>query len=86
MADIQFEEESQFRRPEEANQKPFFIRLVLSTGIVSDEKQAQYVLLGIAVLVIILAFMIPSFIGGSQKPVPQSVVDKALRLPPPPQY
>ena len=83
MADVQFEEESQYQRPAESEKKSFFIRLVLATGIVSTDRQAEYVLLGVAALALVLAFMIPSFIGGSQKPVPQSVVDKALRLPPP---
>ena len=61
---IQFEEEQQYQQNQSAEQKPFFIRLVLSTGIVSTDEQAKYVLLGVAVLLIVIAFMAPSFIGG----------------------
>jgi len=79
MADnIQFDEEQQYQRPESVEQKPFFVRLVLATGIVSGDKQAGYVLLGVAALLIILAFMIPSFMNSSQTSVPKSMIDAAM--------
>ena len=69
MADIQFEEE-QYQRPAESEKKSLFIRLVLATGIVSTDQQAEYVLLGIAIVGIIVSLFL-SFGGGShtvQKP------------------
>lgn len=82
MADIQFDEEPQYRNPLQAEQKPFFIRLVLATGIVSTDRQAEYVLLGVAIFALVLAFLIPSFIGSSPPRVPQSAIDAAMKLPP----
>jgi hypothetical protein len=82
MADIQFEEE-QFQRPVESEKKSLFIRLVLATRMVSTDREAEYVLLGIAGFLIILAFIIPTFLGGSQARVPQNAINAALTLPPP---
>lgn len=66
MTDIQFDEEPQYQpayqRPE---QKSFLIRLVFATGLASTDRQAEQVLLGIAVFVAILAFAIPMFVGNS---------------------
>lgn len=60
MSDIQFDEEQQYQRPiYQAEQKSFLTRLVLSTGIVSTDKGAQYVLLGIAIIAAILAIALP---------------------------
>ena len=64
MADVQFEEEQQYQQYGQTEQKPFSIRLVLSTGIVSTDTAAKYVLLGVVVLAIILAFVLPLFIRG----------------------
>ncbi|MBU6490934.1 hypothetical protein KGQ25_02140 [Patescibacteria group bacterium] len=55
MADIQFEEEQEFSRPDVAPQQSVFVRFVLSTGIVSTQKQAEYVLFVIAILAIIIS-------------------------------
>lgn len=83
MADIQFEEEPQYRAvSQQPEQKPFFIRLVLATKLVSTDKQAEYALLGAAVFLLILAFIIPSAVGGSHARVPQSVIDAAMKVPP----
>lgn len=80
MADIQFEEEQQFQRYGQAEQKPFMIRLVLSTGIVSTDKQAEYVLLGIAVVAIILAFVVPMLIrvGGDGNRIPPEKIQEIM--------
>ena len=68
MADVQFEEEQQYQQNYQAEQKPFMIRLVLATHIVSTDDAAKYVLLGVAALAIIIAFFVPSFIGGTSAP------------------
>lgn len=68
MADIQFEEEKQFRQFQQSEKKSFFIRLVLGTGVVSTDRQAEYVLLGFAALLIILAFLIPVLLNSQSNP------------------
>lgn len=72
MAGIQFEEE-QYQQPVQIEKKPFFIRLVLATGVVSIDRQAEYVLVGFVVVAILVAlFIVPSFIGPSPgKPIPR---------------
>ena len=55
----------------EAELKPFFIRLVLSTKIVSTDEQAKYVLLVVAIFYIIIAVALP-FIFGSSSLAPQT--------------
>jgi hypothetical protein len=55
---IQFDEEQQYQRPAQANQKSLFVRLVLSTGVVSTDRGANYVLLAVAIIAIVLTFMI----------------------------
>lgn len=49
MTDIQFDEEQEYQRPVQIEQKPYFVRLVLATKIVSTDKQAEYVLLCFAI-------------------------------------
>ncbi len=79
MADIQFDEEQQYQPVAgRVEQKPLFIRLVLATGVVSSDQAAQYILLGAAMLLIILAFLIPSVADNPQPSVPQSVIDAAM--------
>ncbi|MFA6278857.1 MAG: hypothetical protein WCS97_01060 [Candidatus Paceibacterota bacterium] len=59
---IEFNEESQPQPVYQTEQKSFLTRLVFATGLASTDKGAQYVLLGIAVLATILAFVAPVFI------------------------
>jgi len=61
--DIQFEEESQQPPMYQEEQKSFFVKLVLSTGIVSTDRGAEYVLLGIAATATILAIALPFLFG-----------------------
>lgn len=79
MSDIQFQEDQEFSRRDTTPVQSKFIQIVLKMGIVSTEKQAEYVLLGFAVLLLIFAFLIPSFMGPSQQKVPQSVIDAAMK-------
>lgn len=78
MADLQFNEEQQLQHSEQVAEKSFLTRLVFGTGLVSTDRQAEYVLLGIAAFLFILAFLIPSFIGGTQKQASQSVINAAM--------
>ncbi len=68
MTNIQFDEEQQYQPAYQAKQNPFLVRLVLATRIVSTNTAAEYVLLGVATIVIVLAFMIPTLLGGSPTP------------------
>ncbi|MFA6408316.1 MAG: hypothetical protein WCW36_02495 [Candidatus Paceibacterota bacterium] len=81
MTDIQFDEDHEFMHTIAGEKKPFFLRLVLATGIVSNDRQAEYVLLGVSVFLIIIAFAIPSFVGSPQSSVPQSTIDAAMKVP-----
>jgi len=56
MAEIQYEEGQQNQPIYQTEQKPLFVRLVLATGLVSSERAAEYVLLGIVGLGIIITF------------------------------
>jgi hypothetical protein len=82
MADIQFEEEG-FERQLSPVKKSFFTRLVLSTGIVSTDKDAQNVLAGFAVLMLVLAFLIPVLFGASSARAPQGVTGAPVPTPNP---
>jgi hypothetical protein len=64
MGDIQFAEDPQNIQQERMREKSFLTRLVLSTSIVSSERGAQYVLLVIAVLALVLAYLAPALLGG----------------------
>jgi hypothetical protein len=66
---IQFEGERQkekllYGRFAQRTRVPAMVRWALSTGIVQDERSARYLLLAVAVGAVVLAFIIPSFIGG----------------------
>lgn len=81
MADVQFEEESQYQRSGLTEQKPFFIRLVFKTGLATTDRGAEYVLLAVAVFAIIVAFAFPLLMGGSSgTPTAQDKV-RALTAP-----
>jgi hypothetical protein len=67
MADIQFDED-QYQRPTQIEQKPFFVRLVLATKIVSTDKQAEYVLLGIVIVLIVVAVALPFIFNNGTTP------------------
>jgi len=54
MADVSFNEEPIATGYAPVAKKPYLVRLVLSTKIVSTDKQAEYVLIGIAVLCVLL--------------------------------
>lgn len=58
MTDVQFSEEQEYARPEAASATPLFVRLVLRTGLVQNERQAEYVLIGALVLIVGLTFFI----------------------------
>jgi len=76
MVDIQFDEGQGYQQPiGRAEQKPLFIRLVLATNLVSSDAAAKYVLFGMAVLLLALAFSIFVFMGsGPASPPPANQI------------
>jgi hypothetical protein len=72
MADISFDEDQQAGRPRQiiSHKKSFFIRLALGTGLVKTDKGAQYLLIGTAVVMLLIAGWL--------------VVTSVLPKPPPP--
>lgn len=48
MIDLQLDEEDEYRRPAVVSQPSALVRLVLRTGVVQTQRQAEYVLLGLA--------------------------------------
>lgn len=78
MANIQFDEQGyekeEYKQPAlQPEEKPFFIRLVLSTHLVSKDEQAGYVLLGFAMLMFTIAlfFFAKSVVPSSTPPSDQ---------------
>lgn len=79
MAELQSDEGQQYPGPARGRTgKSLFIRLLLATGIVSTDQQAEYVLLSSAMVMLVLAFFLFSLSGGSTARVPQSVIDAAM--------
>ena len=80
MANIQFEEESRqhsYRQPE---QKPFFVRFVLSLGIVSTDKAAEYFLVGTAMALFLLAATLYQFAGREKLPLTNQDIERITQL------
>ncbi len=71
MTDIQSNEEQaiQHQYAVPSGRRSFLIRLVLSTGLVSTDKMAEYVLLGIAAIALASMFLIPSLFGSGTHPL-----------------
>ncbi len=68
MADIQFEGEQEFARPAVTRESGGLIALVQKWGFAKDNHQAEYVLLGIAVVAVIAAIFVFSMSGSSAPP------------------
>jgi len=72
---VKFQDE--WRRPAQTlyPETPKIIQWVIkySGGLIKDKKQANYVLLGLVALAIIISLFL-FFSGGSQKPIPQENV------------
>lgn len=55
MATVSFNEEPQYKLPQQTSTKPFLVRMVLATRIVNTDRQAEYALVGVAIVAIIMA-------------------------------
>lgn len=61
MANVQFEEESQYAARRPSGTTPKMAAKLISLGLVKNEKQASYILIGIAIIALLLsAYLISS--------------------------
>ncbi|MFZ2167289.1 MAG: hypothetical protein WAV50_00270 [Minisyncoccia bacterium] len=72
MADIQFDEEQDLARPLisgpiETQKQSALVELILRTGITTDAKIAEYILLGIALLFFLVSIVIMSLSGAPSR-------------------
>ena len=78
MSDVQFEEDNSMnmnnRFAMAAGEPPIMVKLLLKTGLVKDEKQANYVLIGIAAVSVLLTIWVvkSTFFGASTPVAPPS--------------
>jgi len=69
-SDLQLDEEKVFSRRTEVPQSSAFVRFILSTRLVKTEKQAEYMLLGVAGAGLIVTIIVSViFLRGSNPPV-----------------
>ena len=75
MSDISFDEENtSVRAAPLATQQPALVKLVIRWGLAKDQKGAELVLIGTAVIAAVLAIAIPLMSGGGvDRPPPQVV-------------
>lgn len=64
MADVQFDSDqtNEFGKPPQ--QKADFASKIISWGLVSSRKQAEYAMIGLAIVIIIIAFFVYRAAGG----------------------
>ncbi|HUY62497.1 MAG TPA: hypothetical protein VMV50_01740 [Candidatus Paceibacterota bacterium] len=82
MSDIQFDEEPQYEALPRAAQKPVLTRLALSTGVVRNDRQANYVLLGVAFIATAAAVFIFMQTAAAQNkgPLPPLTHDQFIQM------
>ncbi len=82
MKGVFFDDEEKYKHKSENPRKQSnLVRLVLSTGIVNDDKHAEYVLLYIMVFLIVIAIVIFIFGNSSgQINVPLSKINSAMQV------
>lgn len=73
MSNVEFEENNfPGNRFVEASKSPVMVKFILQTGLVKDEKQANYVLIGVAVCAFLLTlYVIKDMFGG---PANQNII------------
>lgn len=84
MSEISFDEEPEYvGRPREVRQS-LLIRLVFATGLVKTDQQANRVLIIIAVVAVLLAFIAPSLIAPTPHLTPEQ--QAFINANPPPRH
>jgi len=81
MTDVQFSGEQFAPAPMAQPQQSFLMRMAYGTGLVSTDEQAQYVLIGIAVVAALLAAYV-LFGTVNHPPAPPAVPPGASSIPP----
>ena len=71
MVDVQFSEETAYARPSVGPKAPPLIGLLMRAGFAKDQRQAEQLLIGVAVAAVLVAIAIWLFAGSSaNEPVP----------------
>ncbi len=71
MSELQFDEEPAYEPRQQVEKKSFLTQMVLATGVVSSDRQAQYVLLSVAAVATVLSlFLIFSTTGSPAPQIP----------------
>jgi hypothetical protein len=74
MSNISFDEgDTTMRAAPVAAQRPALVKLMIRWGFANDQKGAEMVLIGTAVVAFVLAIIIPFVSGGRNVPPPQVV-------------
>ncbi len=80
MSGFQFEEDNKYGSPKTAYKKPIFTRWLIATGIISTDKQAEYVLLAVsAVAIIISAFIFFNMTNSNTGAKPSAALMEQLK-------
>lgn len=58
MSDISFNEESSLTRTAPSVRQPLLVRWILASGVVTSQKQAEYVLIVVGLLALLLAVLV----------------------------
>lgn len=74
---IQFDTDTQFTEAQQSSEPKSFSTYLINAGVVSTQKQAQYVLIALIVLIIIASFFILT-IGGGQNPIIEDSAEEEI--------
>ena len=82
MADVQFDEEQEFSRPNAGFQSPAIVQFVMKTGFAKTEQGANYFLLGVVVVCVIATIGVFALNGEGHSAVQVFKVGQNVFLPP----
>lgn len=83
MSDVQFIDEQKYAQVRVRPTKGL-IGMVMGWGLAANEKEAENILLVVAVVAIVMAVAAPFLMGGGEKelPVPEALREATFRVPP----
>jgi len=71
MADLQFENQTnEFGVPPQERPGSDLTDMLIKWGLVSSRKEAEYALVGVAILALVIAYFVYGSLGGSAPPPP----------------
>ncbi len=82
MADVQFNEDQEFVRSGVLPEQSFFVRLVLKTGLAQTKRGAEYILLSVAGVCILIAVFVFMSAGNSASSVQKFKEGQNVFMPP----